>query len=348
MNRLTRGDFARSLAAGAAAAAGAPLLGAGPAPSGDAAALYDAAKKEGKVVWWTAHYAQGPAERARDAFIKKYPGIEVELLRQTAQTIFLRLSQGLKSGVHEVDVFASTDEAHYPVLKKQGALVAYAPPDIRSLSKQFAASDPDNTYHTGAIGFVLINYAKKVTAPPRRWTELTDAKWKDQLTTGHPAFSGYVGQWVLAMNDKYGWDYFKKIAANNPKIGRSVNDTVADIVSGERSVGAGPDNLSIEQRNAGRPIDVVFPEDDAIAIISPVGIIKDSPHPNAAKLFENFYYSREYSAAMAQTANFPLRDDVKNGSGVDLAKLKTYRNKSERLAVGVPEVIAKWRETFNV
>ena len=30
------------------------------------------------------------------------------------------------------------------------------------------------------------------------------------------------------MNDKYGWEYFKSIAANNPKIGRSVNDTVTE------------------------------------------------------------------------------------------------------------------------
>src|SRR5215468_792551 len=51
-------------------------------------ALYQAAKQEGKVVWWTAHYAQSAADAVRDAFVAKYPGIEVEFIRQTAQVIY--------------------------------------------------------------------------------------------------------------------------------------------------------------------------------------------------------------------------------------------------------------------
>ena len=74
-------------------------------------ALYQAAKQEGKVVWWTAHYAQSAADAVRDAFVAKYPGIEVEFIRQTAQVIYQRLTQNLQAGVREVDVFASTDEA---------------------------------------------------------------------------------------------------------------------------------------------------------------------------------------------------------------------------------------------
>src|SRR5579872_6557791 len=84
-----------------------------PITDADVSKLYDAAKKEGTVVWWTAHYAQSAAERMRDAFKAKYPGIEVQFIRQTAQVIYQRLNQDLKSGVHELDVFASTDESHY-------------------------------------------------------------------------------------------------------------------------------------------------------------------------------------------------------------------------------------------
>ncbi len=49
----------------------------------DEAALYAEAKKEGKVVWWTAHYQLSAAEAVRDAFVAKYPGIEVQFIRQT-------------------------------------------------------------------------------------------------------------------------------------------------------------------------------------------------------------------------------------------------------------------------
>jgi len=76
------------------------------AASDDEAKLHAQARKEGKVVWWTAHYALSAAEAVRDAFVAKYPGIEVEFIRQTAQVVYQRLSQNLKAHVREVDVFA--------------------------------------------------------------------------------------------------------------------------------------------------------------------------------------------------------------------------------------------------
>jgi iron(III) transport system substrate-binding protein len=187
-----------------------------------------------------------------------------------------------------------------------------------------------------------------VPTPPKKWADLLDPRWKDKLTVGHPGFSGFVGNWVVSMNDKFGWDYFTKLAANNPKIGRSINDTVTDIVGGERQVGAGPDNYSLEKKGAGNAIDVQFPEDEAILIVSPVAILKDAPHPNAARLFESFFYSKEYSQTMAKTFNYPPRADIPPPSGRGLDQVKWYRNKVDRLQTGIPEVIDKWRETFGV
>jgi iron(III) transport system substrate-binding protein len=333
---------------------GATLLGASgggsaaAAPAADEAQLYAEARKEGKVVWWTAHYQLSAAEAVRDAFTAKYPGIEFQFIRQTAQVVYHRLTQNLKAGVREVDVFASTDEAHYLTLKKQGVLAPYTPLGLDNLPKAFRNLDADNTYHLGALGFVLINYHTKLTTPPQKWTDLLDPKWKGYLTLGHPGFSGYVGNWVVAMWDKYGWDFFTKLAKNNPKIGRSINDTVTDIVSGERLAGAGPDGTSLESKGHGNPINIQFPSDDAILIVSPVAVMKDAPHPNAARLVESFYYTKEYSQAMTKTFNYSLRADVPPPSGVTIDRVKWYRNKAERLEQGIPQAIAKWRETFGV
>ena len=325
-------------------AQGAPAAGLSP----DEEKLYAEAKREGKVVWWTAHYAQSAADAVRDAFVARYPGIEVQFIRQTAQVVYQRLTQNLRAGVREVDVFASTDEAHYLTLKHDGVLAAYTPLGVNSLPSAYRSIDRDNTYHVGALGFVLVNYSTKLPTPPRSWTDLLDARYQGHITLGHPGFSGYVGNWVVAMWDKYGWDYFTKMAKNNPKIGRSINDTVTDIVSGERLVGAGPDNYSLENKLRGNPINIEFPVDDAILIVSPVGILKDAPHPNAARLFESFFYTKEYSLTMAKVANYPLRVDVPPPSGVPIDKVKWYRNKAERLEKGIPDAIAKWRETFGV
>jgi iron(III) transport system substrate-binding protein len=352
-NDITRRALLRA-GLGAVAATFANAVDAHAAPAGGGGAdeekLYAEAKREGKVVWWTAHYAQSAADAVRDAFVAKYPGIEVQFIRQTAQVVYQRLTQNLKAGVREVDVFASTDEAHYVTLKRQGVLAPYAPLGVNTLPKAFASIDPDHTYHVGALGFVVINFNTKLGGAhaPQKWTDLLDGRWQKQITLGHPGFSGYVGNWVVAMWDRYGWEYFTKLAKNNPKIGRSINDTVTDIVSGERLVGAGPDNYSLENKARGNPIDIQFPTDDAIFIVSPVGILKDAPHPNAARLFESFFFTKEYSATMAKVYNYPLRADVPPPSGNSIERLKWYRNKAERLDKGIPDAIAKWRETFGV
>ena len=56
------------------------------ATSGDLDQLYAEAKREGHVTWWTAHYAQEAAKAVRDAFAARYPGIEVEYIRQTTRS----------------------------------------------------------------------------------------------------------------------------------------------------------------------------------------------------------------------------------------------------------------------
>src|ERR1700716_3186553 len=236
----TRGTFVRSAAAlGAGIAAGAPIPSRAArrknqVTDADVSKLYDAGKKEGRVVWGTGHYTQAAAEKIAGAFKAKYPGIEVDLLRQTGQVLFQRLTQDLKSNVHQVDVFGSTDEAHMTILKKQNALAQFVPGDIDKIPSQYQHLDNEDTYQLGDIALMLINFNPKKTGAPKKWGDLLDPKYKDQLTVGHPGFSGYVGNWVVAMNDKFGWDnFFKKFAANNPKIGRSVFDATTDIVSGE-------------------------------------------------------------------------------------------------------------------
>jgi iron(III) transport system substrate-binding protein len=363
-DKITRRDFVRFAGgAGALAATGSlgPLLEAcggsqsnAPTPAKlvekDVSKLYADAKKEGTLTWWTAHYEQSAAEVMKAAFQKKFPGIEVALTRQTAQQINTRLLNDLKAGSTECDVYCSTDEAHYPPLKKAGHLATFTPPDIDLLPKQFQNLDPDKQYYLGAIGFVLINYrTDKVSTPPKQWKDLLDTQWKGKITTGHPGFSGYVGNWVLAMLDKYGESYVRDLAKNSPKINQSVNGTVTDILSGERQVGAGPDNFSLAQKAKGNPIDIQFPTDDAIIITAPVGILAKSRHINGAQLFVNFMYSKEYSDALVSTANYPLRSDVSPAPGaLGLDKIKWYRNKIDRLTTGVPEAIDKWRQYMGV
>src|SRR5262249_15385607 len=67
-------------------------------------ALYERAKKEGALTWYTSHSDDATAQSLGRGFEQLYPGIKVGVVRTTAQVAFQRVSQEIKAGAMEVDV----------------------------------------------------------------------------------------------------------------------------------------------------------------------------------------------------------------------------------------------------
>lgn len=329
----------------AAAVAAMPL-----AAHADMKALEAAAKKEGELTWYTAHYTSEAAEELGATFTRMY-GVKVNVVRTTAQVAYQRLTQDIKNGQTNCDVFSSTDIGHYVRLKKQGQLEKYIPEDSSKISEAFRNLDPDGYFHTTSAGFVLITYNTSKVKPeeaPRKWTDLLDPKWKGKISTGHPAFSGYVGTWVLEMKLLYGWDYFKKLEKNKPQIGRSINDTVTALNAGERQVAAGADGSTLFSAARGNPLAIVYPSDGAVLIIAPSAIVKGTKHPNAAKLFMEFLYSIEASKVDVKHFTVPMRPEVPVAKGEKpVSEVKAIHPTVEQIAKGIPDAIEDWRDTFG-
>jgi iron(III) transport system substrate-binding protein len=336
-------------AAPAAKPSPSPAAAAAPADSPELSGLYEAAKKEAKLVWWTGQFELAQAEAVIRAFKAQYPGIEVDLLRQTSQVIYQRTAQDFKAGANTVDVVGTADEANFADLKKQGALAQYKPLGVDILPAQYRSIDKDDTYFTSAFGLVVVNYnTKLVTEPPKSWQDMLDPKWANKITLGHPGFSGYVGSWAIAVTQKYGENYFKDLAKLNPKIGRSVNDTIPDLASGERQVGSGAHSVTQARKAAGDPLDTRAPDDFTVLIIGPSTVMKNAPHPNAARLFQNFAFSKEYSQVLSDTFQPPLRADVPSKTGLELDNIKTVQIDVDTLSKELTGVFDNWRQTMGV
>lgn len=315
--------------------------------------LFDAAL-DGKesVTWYITHYTAETAESLGKAFQQKYPGVPVNVVRTTAQVAFQRLNQDLKAGNQQCDVFSTTDLGHYSQLKGKGLLMKYVPAAAAKAHKQFQGLDPDGTFHITSAGLVVIAYNidKLQGQPlPSKWTDLLDPKWKNAVTLGHPAYSAYAGTWVVLMRKLYGWDYFKKLEALKPQIGRSINDTVTMLNSGERSVAAGPLATTLKSASKGSRIGVVYPEDGALFMIAPSAIVKDTKNTNAAKLFMEFLYSVEASKVAVEDFSESMRPEVPPPTGgKPLSEVKTLRPTFGEIEKGIPEVIEAWRDIFGI
>ena len=313
-------------------------------------ALEEAAKKEGEITWYTAHYTSEAAEELGQGFTQM-TGIKVNVVRTTAQVAYQRLLQDLKNNQTICDVFSSTDIGHSVRLKAEGRFEKYVPETESKIVEAFRNVDPDGFYHTTSAGLVLLTYnTTKVKAEdaPKKWTDLLDPKWKGKVSTGHPAFSGYVGTWVLTMRKLYGWEFFEKLEKNKPQIGRSINDTVTAMNAGERQVAAGADGSTLFSASRGNPLATSYPTDGSVLIIAPSSIMKGTKHPNAARLFMEYLYSVEASKINAKHFAVPLRPEVPAPPGAKpVAEVKTVRPTIAEIDKGVPEVIEQWRDTFG-
>lgn len=338
----------RSVTAGIAVTAG--ILSCRGA-NADLAALETAARGEGTVTWYVAQMSGEAAEAMGRRFTRRYPGITVSVIRTTGQVAYERLQQELKNNTPTCDVFSSTDISQYPALVKRNALAHYEPLSAGELAAPYQGLGEKGFYYptTGSLQILIYN-TKTVTGAdiPRRCTDLLDPKFKRHVAIAHPAFSGYFGQWVLAMRRQYGWGYFEKLAANNPRVGRSGNDPITMLNAGECVVGTGPASTATVTAGRGNPIGIVYPEDGTVLCVGPSAVAAAAPHPNAARLFMEWLLSRDYADACREWSLEPVRADAEPLPGIKpISAIKTLTVSASEIARELPDTIEQWRETFG-
>jgi len=272
------------------------------APASAQDARVEAAKKEGKVVWYTS-LALPTAEKVGKLFEAAYPGIKVEVQRTGSQRILQRVMQEMQANLKLVDVIHTSDAGHFVLLKGKKLLMKYTPPGVDAFPAGF--KDKDGYYFTLRATVNVIAYNTKLVPAaeaPKGWKDLLDPKWRGKMVTAHPGYSGVISTHVLALVQLYGWDYFKQLAQNKLMLVQSAVDPAGVVASGERQVAVdGGDYYYYQMKKKGNPIEVVYPKEGVPLVVSPTAIASFAPHPNAAKLFTDFTFSRELQQMMADS-----------------------------------------------
>lgn len=264
------------------------------------AALIQAAKKEGTVVWYTS-LALPSSTAIAHAFKTKYPGIDVEVHRTGSQRVLQRVMQEASAGIKNVGVIHTSDAGHFELLKDKGMLLKYAPRGAESFPAGF--KDKDGFYYGMRATLSVIAYNPKALSEkdaPKTWKDLLNNKWSGKEVTAHPGYSGIIMTHVLALVNVYGWDYFRDLAKNKLHIVQSANDPAGVVASGERPVGVnGAEYFYYKTQKQGNPIKIIYPKEGVPLIVSPVAIAKDARHPNAARLFVDFIFAKESQQLLA-------------------------------------------------
>lgn len=339
----------RLAAAGLGAVGAATLLPRG--ARADLTALAAAARKEATLTWYVAQVDGGTAEVMGRAFTKDYPGVDVAVIRTTGQVAYQRLMQDLKNNSPQCDVFSTTDISHMPALKARKALAEFTPQNAKYIAPAFQGLTEEGLSYPSTSTLMLLVYNTQRVKPeeaPKSWTDLLEPKWSGRAAFGHPAFSGYVGVWTVALRKLYGWEYFDKLAKNKPQIGRSGNNPITMLNGGERDVGLAPLATSMLMADKGNPIAIQYPTDGSVLCIGPSAVMANAPHPNAARLFAEWLLSKDFAQVCVDARIDPVRDDVPPKPGVKkLSEVKLLRLTTAEIGKGIPQSIEDWRDTFG-
>src|SRR5262247_2079525 len=313
-------------------------------------ARVEAAKKEGKVVWYTS-LALPTAEKIAKLFEAAYPGVKVEVHRTGSQRILQRVMQEMQANLKLVDVIHTSDAGHFVLLKDKKLLMKYTPAGVDGFPAGF--KDKDGYYFTLRATVNVIAYNTKLVPAaeaPKTWKDLLDPKWKGKLVTAHPGYSGVISTHVLALVHLYGWEYFQQLAKNSLMLVQSAVDPSGVVASGERPVAVDGGEYTFYQiKKKGNPIEIVYPKEGVPLVVSPTAIMTSAPHPNAAKLFTDFGFSREIQQVMADSEGlYTGHPEVKYPADKPkLSDLKLLSVDPEELEKRNEEIKGKFVEFFG-
>ena len=333
-----------------------------PSPPVEWERTVEAAKKEGKVV--VSIPSSGELRRGIEKVFKQRFGIDAELNTGSAASIVGKIRQESKSGAPYFDLHMGGGESMITGLLAEGVLAPLEPTLILKDTK-----DPNNwwgghiwldnakrhIYASQAYQVELIWCNTDIAKPEeiRSLTDLLNPKWSGKIGYLDPRTPGAgSSMWSFLWKLK-GEDYLKKLAGQKLFLSRDQRVLAESLARGKIALVAGLSYYSfLPFAKAGLPVKSVAISRDEIYVSGGSGnvaIIKGAPHPNATKVFINWFLGQEgqevYSRAMGQaTRRLDVDTQWLKEVGVAAAKDSLTLDQYTKLENQSEEKVLKARE----
>lgn len=281
-----------------------------------------AAKKEGKVLVYGP-----PGAKARqvlaDTFQKKFD-IAVEYSGIFGREMGQKIVFERKAGVYSVDVHLGGTTTIMTVFEKDGLLEPLEPmfilPEVKDpqhwIFGHLWTDDATKTVYLAALQLnasTAINTTMVKPEELKSFLDLIDPKWKKKIAFFEPRSPGPgLASWSH-LGRALGDDYLKRLAAQDLTIFPHSREMAEAVVRGRFPIGVGVLGEDVQPfAQQGLPITLLkasHMKEGTYASPGPsaVVIFKNAPHPNAAKVYLNWYLSKEGQTAFAEGVGYPHR-----------------------------------------
>ncbi|HSU04065.1 MAG TPA: extracellular solute-binding protein [Acetobacteraceae bacterium] len=286
-----------------------------------------------------------------DAIIQPFQqqyGIKVTYYRGGSADVTSRILAEADAGQVRADVADASDVGAFLAMKQRKLLLPYDSPQTRAVAANLR--DPDGTWVADRLTQAVIqwNTQRVGSTPPRGWKDLADARFNGKLAFfSSPNGDGAPRLYTLAT--AFGWDLLQAYAASHPLrlVSPQVMTTILE--SGERTSGfLQNDNIAWRSKRQGKPTDYMFPAEGVPTELGAVAVLKDAPHPDAAKLFYDWWMGEPAQKILVDGGKYSSRADLAPPIGnPPLASLKLIIPDNVKLFTERADIIDRMTKIFG-
>lgn len=296
---------------GATYAAASPAASQSPRTTSEEAQLQklyqEAVAEGGRLVVYAGGDKPGQADYLKDAFVKKFPKMKVDIVVDFSKNHDARVDNQIDEHHVVADVVHLQTLDDFPRWKQEGVLEKYKPVGWNKVDSR--AKDKDG-YYTGLFyfGFADVTATKLGSKAPVEAQDFLKPEFKNKLVFTYPNDDDAVLYYLKQLTDKYGFGYLKKLLAQNPKFVRGTQDA-SDLV------GTGDYVANFGSAGSWSGLSkVTYPENSPWVAWPQTGaILKDAPHQAAAKLYLSWILSKD--AQQNAIGTWSSRTDVAPPAG---------------------------------
>jgi iron(III) transport system substrate-binding protein len=232
------------------------------------------------------------------------------------------------------------------LLKERGILASYRSPAAAGYPEWTRKDDKIQIFGIEYMALIYNKERVKKGDAPRRYEDLANPKWKNQIVMPNPANHPSTISWLIGLKEtvfksEAEWMKFVRgLAANNPMFVASLGPTPAPVESGEKLIAISMPKYIITKAPA--PLDWARLEQPLLGTPRGIAVTSKPPHPNAARAFVDYWLSKKSMDMLAKDVGeyvlapgiFPPID------GMDKAKVLAIRELSDA-------EIQKWGAEFK-
>lgn len=244
-------------------------------------------------------------------FKEEHPDVEVEIFRTGTEELIAKLEAERSAGGIKADMVWFADIDYFNTLNEEGLLEEYQSPNAEDIDEEFVY-DNGKYYEVRQIFNVLAYNTAQVKDPLTSWKDLYRDDLKGKIAIASPDYSGaaFLTLATLAENDDLGMDYYKSLKENGVKFEQGNGALASKIATGEYHAVSIVDFMALNAKNEGSPVEIVWPEEGAVIIPTPVGIIKDTEAVDASKQVVDFLLSEECQTMFKDQGYIPVNPNV--------------------------------------